>query len=183
MPEAEASRYYLMSGLLHAFYWMDEGLQNHLKAAGLPPMSRTQSLILTNIADGVTRPAELARRLDISRQAVQQLLAGMQERGVIDLVPDPADARAKVIRYSPHGREIGKITMQALERIDEQIEARLGRKALNDLRKILVELDWGAPVTATAGDVKGRGGKTLKSLAAVVSGGAKRRGFTGPRSG
>jgi len=115
-----------MSGLLHAFYWMDEGLQNHLKAAGLPPMSRTQSLVLTNIADGATRPAELARRLDISRQAVQQLLAGMQERGVIDLVPDPADARAKVIRYSPHGREIGKITMQALERIDEQIEQRLG---------------------------------------------------------
>jgi DNA-binding MarR family transcriptional regulator len=169
-----------MSGLLHAFYWMDEGLQNHLKAAGLQPVSRTQSLIMTNIADGVTRPAELARRLDISRQAVQQLLAGMQERGLIDLVPDPADARAKVVRYSAHGREIGKITMRALEHIDAQIEERLGAKALRELRRILVELDWGAPVTATASDAKPRG-KTTKVLAAVVSSAAKRRGFTGPR--
>src|SRR3546814_9704006 len=87
------SRYFLMSGLLHAFYWMDEGLQNHLRAAGMPAVSRTQSLIMTNVADGVTRPAELARRLGISRQAVQQLLADLQTRGLIELVADPADAR------------------------------------------------------------------------------------------
>src|SRR3546814_1871220 len=78
-----------MSGLLHAFYWMDEGLQNHLRAAGMPAVSRTQSLIMTNVADGVTRPAELARRLGISRQAVQQLLADLQTRGLIALVADP----------------------------------------------------------------------------------------------
>ncbi|HSW13482.1 MAG TPA: helix-turn-helix domain-containing protein [Solimonas sp.] len=179
---ADPSRYFLMSGLLHAFYWMDEGLQNHMNAAGLPPVSRTQSLIMTNIADGVTRPAELARRLDISRQAVQQLLAGMQERGLIDLVPDPDDARAKVVRYSAQGREIGKLTMRALERIDTEMEKRLGAKALKDLRRLLVDTDWGEPVTATSADVKKGSAQTAKALEAVLSSAPKRRGFTGPRS-
>lgn len=151
---ASTSRYFLMSGLLHAFYWMDEGLQNHLRAAGMPGLSRTQSLIMTNVADGVTRPAELARRLGISRQAVQQLLADMQQRGLLELADDPADARAKIIRYSSRGVQIGEITVRALEHLDDEIERRLGSKALTELRRILLERDWGEPVETRAADVR-----------------------------
>src|SRR3546814_18854169 len=90
------SRYFLMSGLLHAFYWMDEGLQNHLRAAGMPAVSRTQSLIMTNVADGVTPPAELARRLGISRPAVHPLLADLQTRGLTEPETGIATCREKV---------------------------------------------------------------------------------------
>ncbi|NGY04265.1 MarR family winged helix-turn-helix transcriptional regulator [Solimonas terrae] len=166
---ASTSRYFLMSGLLHAFYWMDEGLQNHLRAAGMPGLSRTQSLIMTNVADGVTRPAELARRLGISRQAVQQLLADMQQRGLLDLADDPADARAKIIRYSSRGVQIGEITVRALEHLDDEIERRLGSKALGDLRRILLERDWGEPVTATPADVRLQKRRKGPSLEAVAS--------------
>jgi DNA-binding MarR family transcriptional regulator len=152
-PEGDVSRYFLMAGLLQAFYWMDEGLQNHLRAAGLPEITRTQSMIMTNISCGVTRPAELARRLGISRQAVQQLLADMQERKLIVLKPDPEDARAKVVRYNPRGMEIGRVTMIALERIDAAIEERLGRKALSELRRVLLNGDWGEPLSAAAQDL------------------------------
>lgn len=172
---ASTSRYFLMSGLLHAFYWMDEGLQNHLRAAGMPGLSRTQSLIMTNVADGVTRPAELARRLGISRQAVQQLLADMQQRGLLDLADDPADARAKIIRYSSRGVQIGEITVRALEHLDDEIERRLGSKALNDLRRILLDRDWGDPVEARAADVRPQKRRKGPPLAAVI----KRTGVGG----
>lgn len=144
-----------MSGLLHAFYWMDESLQNQLKAAGLPQASRSQSLLMTNIADGVTRPAELARRLGISRQAIQQLLADMQERGLIELVPDPKDKRAKIVRYSMHGRDFGKSVMRALERIDVELELRIGAQSLQELRQVLVDRDWGEPLAASTEDMSG----------------------------
>lgn len=149
-PGPGNSRYFLMSGLLHAFYWMDEGMQNHMRAAGQPSLTRTQSLIMTLVADGVTRPADLARRLDISRQAVQQLLANMQGRRLVDLVPDRNDARAKIVKYSSRGHDIQMVAARALEHIDEEIERRLGKRALVALRKILVESDWGEPVTAPA---------------------------------
>ena len=157
------SRYYLMSGLLHAYYWMDESLQAQLQAAGMPPLSRTQSQIMTNIADGVNRPSEMARRLGISRQAVQQLLSDLQQRELVELIPDPADARAKVIRYSSHGQKIAKVTIKALERIDAEIEARLGAQALQQLRQLLVESDWGEPLGANAGRQDDAAGPVKKS--------------------
>lgn len=153
-PRPANSRYFLMSGLLHAFYWMDEGMQNHMRAAGQPELTRTQSLIMTLVADGVTRPADLARRLDISRQAVQQLLADMQARRLLDLVPDRNDARAKIVKYSSRGRDILLVAAHALEHIDEEIERRLGKRALASLRKILVESDWGKPVEGRAAPEK-----------------------------
>jgi DNA-binding MarR family transcriptional regulator len=147
--DSDLSRYFLMGGLLQAFYWMDESIQNHIRTAGLPPITRTQSLIMTNVSCGVTRPAELARRIGISRQAVQQLIADMTKRKLLVLKPDPADARAKVVHYHPRGQEIGRITMMALERIDAVIEERVGRRALLELRRALLNSDWGPPVTAT----------------------------------
>ena len=62
----------LMRGLLRAYYWMDESLQNGLQQAGYQPRTRTQTMILINISNGITRAAELARVLGVSRQAIQQ---------------------------------------------------------------------------------------------------------------
>lgn len=147
-------RYFLMSGLLQAFYWLDESLQNHFRAAGHPQVSRTQSMIMSNLADGITRPAELARRIGISRQAVQQLLLDLQKRGLVDLVQDPDDARAKIVRYNTGALEIGHIAIAALDRIDTELEKRIGRKAVQSLHKILVDTDWGAPIEASAEDLQ-----------------------------
>ena len=162
--ESANSRYLLMSGLLHAFYWMDEGLQNHFKAAGFDQVSRTQSMIMANLADGITRPSELARRIGISRQAVQQLLVDMEKRKLVKLVQDPDDARAKIVRYNHQGMEIGLIAINALARIDAEIEKRLGRKALQELRRILVDSDWGEPLEATEADIKNNKHLTIDAL-------------------
>lgn len=152
--ESANSRYFLISGLLNAFYWMDEGLQNHFKAAGFAQVSRTQSMIMANLADGITRPSELARRIGISRQAVQQLLVDMEKRKLVKLVPDPNDARAKIVCYNEQGLEIGRVAINALARIDNEIEKRLGKEALAELRRILVDSDWGEPLQATEEDIQ-----------------------------
>lgn len=174
-PEPLAARYFLMRGLLHAFYWMDESLQNHLEAAGQSRVPHSQSMIMSSIADGVTRPADLARRLGVSRQAVQQLLADMQEHKLIDLVPDPQDARAKIVRFSARGRNLGEITLRAMEHIDVVLEQRLGRKALNDLGKALVDSDWGEAVTVTAAEMSIARSRKAPSLDAVIRMGRVKR--------
>ena len=69
----------LMRGLLRAYYWMDESLQNGLQRAGYRPRTRTQTMILIHISNGVTRAAELARALGVSRQAIQQQQTQIQQ--------------------------------------------------------------------------------------------------------
>jgi|HigsolmetaAR201D_1030396.scaffolds.fasta_scaffold21126_2 DNA-binding MarR family transcriptional regulator len=137
---------YLMRGLLHAFYWMDESLQNHLRASGWPRVSRTQSMIMVNVSDGITRPVDLARNLGISRQAVQQVLADMEEQGLITLVPDPDDARAKIVRFSPRGKGIVDAALRAIASIERELEKRLGKQLFVQLKRALLERDWGEVV-------------------------------------
>jgi len=136
-----------MRGLLHCYYWCDEGLQNSLKAAGLPGLSRTKSMIMVNIADGITRPSDLARNIGITRQAIQQTLVEMERDGLLTLVPDPTDGRAKIVRFSRRGAGIGKAAFEAMDEIESELRRRLGASAVNMLKDVLF-CDWGPVVAA-----------------------------------
>jgi DNA-binding MarR family transcriptional regulator len=52
--------------------------------------------------DGI-RPTELARRIEVSKQAVGQALADLASRRLVELVPDPADGRARLVRLTASG--------------------------------------------------------------------------------
>lgn len=140
---------YLMRGLLHAFYWFDESLQNHLRASGKPFLSRSQSMTMVNISDGITRPSDLARNLGISRQAVQQFLAEMEKQGLVHLAPDPDDARARIVRFSSRGRDIGEVAQKSIAAIERELKGRLGAELFSQLKQALLESDWGDVVQPT----------------------------------
>lgn len=134
---------FLMRGLLHAYYWTDESLQNLLRAEGWPTLPRTQSMIMVNVADGCTRPSELARRLGITRQAIQQTIAEMESLGLVQLSLDPADARAKIVEFSPKGASIQRAALKAVRALDAELEKRLGKREFDTLKRVLLEKDWG----------------------------------------
>ena len=140
----------LIRGLLDAYYWMDESIQNHMLAAGYEPLSSSQAMIMINVAGGVRRPSDLARKLGVSRQAVHQLLADMDERGLVDLRPDPADARAKDVHFSKRGTGMHMVAVEAQRKVHEELEQRLGRKALAELTRALLDADWGEPLKPRA---------------------------------
>lgn len=142
MAENSDTSKFLMRGLLHAYYWCDESLQNSMRKAGLPPLSRTKSMIMVNISDGITRPSDLARNIGISRQAIQQTLVEMEKSGLITLAPDPADGRAKIVKFSRRGTGIGKIAFDALDEIEAELTRRLGVRAVKQVKELLFK-DWG----------------------------------------
>jgi DNA-binding MarR family transcriptional regulator len=152
-----------MRGLLHAYYWCDESLQNSMRKAGLPPLSRTQSMIMVNISDGITRPSDLARNIGISRQAIQQTLVEMEKSGLITLAPDPADGRAKIVKFSRRGTGIGKIAFDALDEIEAELSRRLGVRAVKQVKEVLFK-EWGPVLNDLGGGANETGtGKVGKS--------------------
>jgi DNA-binding MarR family transcriptional regulator len=52
--------------------------------------------------DGI-RPTELARRVDVSKQAIGQALADLAAQRLVELVPDPSDGRARLVRLTASG--------------------------------------------------------------------------------
>lgn len=157
---------YLMRGLLHAFYWCDESLQNRLRESGYPALSRTKSMIMVNVSDGITRSADLARNLGISRQAIQQTLGEMEADGLLSLKPDPTDRRAKIVQFSRRGRGIGTAAFEVLSEIEQELAKRLGKRAVEELKKALFS-DWGAVITGGSGEVESGRAMTLPRRRAI----------------
>ena len=102
--------------------------------------------------DGV-RPTELARRIDVSKQAVGQALADLAGRGFVEQVPDPADGRGRLVRLTRAGVAAFDHGRGVLAFYERELGARLGRTTVATLRARLASMlpvleDWsraGAP--------------------------------------
>ena len=132
----------LMRGLLRAYYWMDESLQNGLQQAGFRPRTRTQTMILINISNGITRAAELARVLGVSRQAIQQQINELEQDDLVTQIPDPEDRRANRIVFSERGSELINAALASLRQAEQSLAIRIGYEGVGQLRRALMT-DWG----------------------------------------
>lgn len=132
----------LIGTLAYALYWVDESLQASLEAAGWERMSRTRSMIMVSVTAGINRPADLARSLGVSRQAIHQLLLGLREEGIIELVPDPRDRRAKVVQFGAEADQIRADAAKIMLGIEKELAKRLGKAEFKSLKAALNH-DWG----------------------------------------
>ena len=130
--------------LLRAFFWVDEGLQCNLRERGGPAVTHAESMIILTIGEGISRPTAIAERLGVSRQAVHLGLRKLIRVGLVDLVPDPADGRAKVAVLSSTGEPEFLIARGILRELEEELGRRIGTRTLQQLRRAL-ERDWGQP--------------------------------------
>ncbi len=130
----------LMLDLMRTFYWFDEQLRARLAQRGWDGITRTQSLVLANVANGVTRPSRIAENLGVTRQAMSQLLSEMAARGLVDLLPDPDDRRAQRVVSSASGEAIREAARSTLRELEQELEDRVGAKAMTALRAALREV-------------------------------------------
>ncbi|WP_298674290.1 helix-turn-helix domain-containing protein [uncultured Sphingomonas sp.] len=134
----------LMMRLLTAVYWFDEGLQTALKEAGVPNVTRAQSLLIANISAGVNRASRIAKNLGITPQAVGQMLNELQARGVVEIVTDPADGRARIARLVGPADQSYRAAARTLDYMELELAQRIGVAHYNGLRDALNK-DWGEP--------------------------------------
>lgn len=122
--------------------WFSDAIAEGLQARGFEPLSRSQAFVMTQIQEGPQRPAVLARRLGVTRQAVQQLLRPLVERDLVEIGPDPDDRRATLVHATAASIEFGMAAAAEHAELERRLEARIGRHDLDALRRILTS-DWG----------------------------------------
>ncbi|MGV1683707.1 MarR family winged helix-turn-helix transcriptional regulator [Sphingopyxis sp. NJF-3] len=135
---------YLMMNLLSAVYWFDEALQAALKEAGIPNVSRAQSMLIANISAGEHRATRIARNLGVTRQAISLMLSELEARGIVELVPDPGDRRARIVRFAEQANDTRRAAAKALHYLELKLVERIGLPAYHGLRDAM-RMDWGAP--------------------------------------
>ena len=83
--------------------------------------------ITRHLATGGSRLTELAQSAGMSKQAMGALVAQCEAWGMVERAPDPHDARARLLRFTP----TGLAWLQAYRAAVEQAELEL-RQAVGD---------------------------------------------------
>lgn len=136
---------YLIVPLLSGFEWFDESLQMSLREAGWPHLTRPESMVMMHVQMDVVRPADIARSLRLTRQAVHSTINALVERGVFELADDPTDGRIRIVRLTPMGQAMRKDAQKIVEQLAEELGRRIGARRVKALREAFSG-DWGPPI-------------------------------------
>ena len=87
-----------------------------------------------------TRLTELARRARMTKQGMMLLVDDLEQRGFVRRVPDPEDARAKVVRLTARGRRYVAEARRVTAALEARVRRELGDRRYEALRGTLEEL-------------------------------------------
>jgi DNA-binding MarR family transcriptional regulator len=113
-------------------------LQRRMAAAGFGDIRPGHGCVFGGIdpASG-SRLTELAERACMTKQSVGEVTSDLEGRGYLERVADPSDGRAKIIRLTPHGREVYAIGRQLIDELEREWADRYGEERVAALRDSL----------------------------------------------
>ncbi len=106
-----------------------------MNEAGHGWFTPSRATLLGFVPRGGLRQSELIARMGISKQAVQQLIDGLEAEGVLERVADPDDKRGRIVRHTGKGRA----ALDDADRIKSEIEARYRERMGPDRFRLLFE--------------------------------------------
>jgi MarR family transcriptional regulator for hemolysin len=136
----------LAAELLAASTWFDEALLARLEQRGWPRLSPTRSRTFLALSRGPVLVSDLARELDVSRQAVHKLLDGLERERLLERRTDELDRRAQRVYLTDRGHALATDAGQILPQLEQELADRIGTDGVAALRRVLAH-DWGpAPI-------------------------------------
>jgi DNA-binding MarR family transcriptional regulator len=114
--------------------WFEERHVELMRQGAFPEARRAFNPVFIHLPADGCRLTELARRANMTKQAMAELVDELVGLGYLVRFPDPADGRAKIILRASKGLEAHETTMQAFSRIEQELADLVGRRALDELR-------------------------------------------------
>lgn len=110
-----------------------------LVAAGYD-VTVAQSRIFQRIGPDGTRLTELAESARVTKQTAGFLVDQLEAAGYVRRVPDPTDARARLVRITERGIEAGRFAATVVAEVEAEWTAHLGVRRMQQLRSALSAL-------------------------------------------
>ena len=139
-----------------------ERLHERFAESGHPEVRVPHGNVFAFLDHGGTRVSELARRAQITKQSMGELVdmalvfdrdtmkqsmgelvTHLERNGYVERIPDPDDRRAKLVRSTARGSELYAIARRFVAEVEAEWTERLGQRKMGTLRELLVELNAG----------------------------------------
>ena len=111
-----------------------------LAAAGFDDFTPAQARVMQRIGPAGTRLTELAEAAQVTKQTASFLVDQVERAGYVERVPDPGDRRARLVRLTDRGRQVGDFADSVAGRVQQEWSRHLGPAAMRDLREALTRL-------------------------------------------
>jgi DNA-binding MarR family transcriptional regulator len=127
--------------LREPFRAASERLQRRLLERGHVEVRPPHGAVFQYLDDAGSRVGVLAERAGVSKQAMAQLVAHLEEYAYVERVPDPDDGRARLVRATARGREVYAIARELVREVEAEWERALGKARMRELRALLESLN------------------------------------------
>lgn len=97
----------------------------------------SQARVFQRIDPEGSRLSTLAKAAQLSKQTVGSIVDQLERAGYVRRVPDPRDARAKLVVITDLGRQLVEISLPVVREIEDEWRAHLGRTRTRQLREAL----------------------------------------------
>lgn len=114
-----------------------DGIQDGLARRGYGDVRPAHGFAFVRISAGDATTADLAGYLGVTKQAASQLVDHLVRRGYVTRVPDPTDARARILRMTDRGRACTDAAQEAAGETVESWRRQLSPRDFATLQSIL----------------------------------------------
>ena len=116
-----------------------------LNAAGFDDLRLPHMAVLQFPGPDGVRPVVLAERAGMSKQAMNQLLRSLEELGYLVRSDDPAEGRARIVRWTRRGRAAYARSHDILRDVEHEWSTVLGPRRFAELKALLLRV-WDSPL-------------------------------------
>ena len=118
---------------------LEKRVLDAVAAAGYE-VTPAQARVFQRIAPEGSRLTDLAEQAQITKQTAGFLVDQLERAGYVERVPDPSDARARLVRIAPRGAESLPVAAAALAEVEKEWTAHLGAQRMRQLKQALTKL-------------------------------------------
>ena len=118
-----------------------EVLHRRFAERGHPDVRPPHGHVMQFLDDEGTTVSVLAKRAQMTKQSMAELVAHLERLGYVERVPDPSDRRAKLVRATRRGEQLYAIAREVVAQIEAEWTRRLGKAKMRQLRALLEELN------------------------------------------
>ncbi|MGI5171008.1 MarR family winged helix-turn-helix transcriptional regulator [Spirillospora sp. CA-253888] len=115
-------------------------VQEGLAAEGITDVRPTHLRVFTTIEHGPARLTQIAERLGTTKQTVGPLVDELVKLGYLSRLPDPQDARARLVDFTPAGLAAAMTAQRCADALDRELTERVGLQSAQHCRSALWEL-------------------------------------------
>lgn len=112
--------------LLLAARLFHEAGMSEIQAHGHPGLRAAHFQLAPHFELGGSRITDVAARAGITKQAVGQVVHELEALGYVTRVPDPRDARARLVVFTERGRAAMFDGLAALARVEARVREEVG---------------------------------------------------------